>query len=69
MYLERGKQRAGEGRGRERGRRESHAGPTLSMEPNSGFNPTNGKIMTRAKIESWTLNRLSHTGDPEKPKF
>ena len=50
----------GEG-GRER---ESQAGSTPSMEPDTGLHPTNG-IMTGAEIKSWTLIRLSHSSTPD----
>lgn len=35
----------------------------LSMEPKEGL-PYNPEIMTRVKINSWPLNRLSHSGTP-----
>ena len=35
---------------------------TISMEPDTGLKPMNRKIMTWAKIKSWTLNWLSHPG-------
>ena len=36
----------------------------VSVEPDAGRDPTNNEIMTRAKIKSWLLNRLSHPGTP-----
>ena len=46
-----------QGRGRERGReRISSRLCTVSSELGVGLEPTNCKIMTRAKIKSWTLN-------------
>uniref|UniRef100_A0ABI7Z1K0 Uncharacterized protein n=1 Tax=Felis catus TaxID=9685 RepID=A0ABI7Z1K0_FELCA len=33
---------------------------TVSTEPDTGLDLTNHVIMTRAKIESWMLNELSH---------
>ena len=63
---EREQERTSEG-GAERGRkgeRESQAGSTPRAEPNAGLDPTNGEIMTGAKIKSGTLNQLSHPGAP-----
>ena len=36
----------------------------VSADPHVGLKPTNHEIMTRAKIKSQTLNRLSHPRDP-----
>ena len=48
------------GRGVERkGEREN-----LSAKPDAGLKLTNHETMTRAKIKSQTLNRLSHSGTP-----
>ena len=37
---------------------------TVSTQPEGGLELTDCEIMTRAKIKSWTLNRLSHPGAP-----
>ena len=55
------KQRRGRERGRERIPSRLCA---VSTEPNTGLEVTNREIMTRAKIKSLTLNRLSHPGAP-----
>ena len=46
--------------------RESQAASALSAQSwMQGLEPTNHEIMTWAKIQSWTLNRMSHPGAPE----
>ena len=42
---------------------------TVSAEPDSGLEPTNREILTRAEIKSRTLNRLSHPGAPTIKSF
>ena len=42
---------------------------TVSMKPDVGLEPTNYEIMTRTKIKSWMLNRLSHPGAPASSPF
>ena len=37
---------------------------TLSLEPNEELELTNCEFMTRARIKSCMLNRMSHPGDP-----
>ena len=37
----------------------------VSTEPDMGLHVENCEIMTRAKIKSWTPNRLSHPGAPK----
>ena len=41
----------------------------VSAEPDVGLEPTNCEIMTRAKIKSQMLDRLSHPGVPELGYF
>ena len=52
----------GEGQ-RERGRIPSRLHAVIT-EPDTGLDPTNREIVTRAEIKSHTLSRLSHPGAP-----
>lgn len=49
--------------------RESQAGSMPSMEPQAGSQSYDPEIMTWAKIKSWMLNWLSHSGTPQKIHF
>ena len=66
FILERERVRVSEqGRGRERRRERIPSSLfTVSAESNVGLKPTNGEIMTWAKIKSQSLNWPSHPGAP-----
>ena len=57
------------GRGREGGGKESQADSILSVEPDTGLELNDPKIMTWAKTKSQTLNQLKQPGAPEPSVF